>query len=48
MRTNCVEKTVPIPGFKTIAQVEENVKAMRFGPLTDTQLHQIDVLLRCR
>lgn len=38
-------KTVPIPGFKTIAQVEENVKAMQFGPLTEEQMHQIDVLL---
>ncbi len=39
------EKTVPIPGFKTSAQIEENVQAMQFGPLTDGQMHQIDVLL---
>lgn len=36
---------IPIPGFKTIAQVEENTAAMRFGPLTDDQMHQIDSIL---
>src|SRR5574339_432831 len=39
------EKTVPIPGFKTVAQVEENAKAMQFGPLTDEQMREIDTLL---
>jgi aryl-alcohol dehydrogenase-like predicted oxidoreductase len=39
------EKTVPIPGFKTVAQVEENCGAMKFGPLTAEQLRQIDVIL---
>jgi aryl-alcohol dehydrogenase-like predicted oxidoreductase len=39
------EKTVPIPGFKTVAQVEENAGAMRFGPLTPTQMAEIDRLL---
>jgi len=39
------EKTVPIPGFKTVAQVEENAKAMEFGPLTDEQMKEIDALL---
>ena len=38
-------KTIPIPGFKTIAQVEENVGAMGFGPLTDSQMDQIAALL---
>ena len=37
--------TVPIPGFKTIAQVEENSKAMEFGPLSQKQMDEIDVLL---
>ena len=39
------EKTVPIPGFKTVAQVEENAKAMQFGPLTKEQVKEIDILL---
>ena len=39
------EKTIPIPGFKTVAQVEENAKAMEFGPLTPDQMQEIDVIL---
>lgn len=39
------EKTVPIPGFKTVQQVEENCKAMEFGPLTPAQMQEIDVIL---
>jgi aryl-alcohol dehydrogenase-like predicted oxidoreductase len=39
------EKTIPIPGFKTVAQVEENAKAMQFGALTDEQMKEIDLLL---
>lgn len=39
------EKTVPIPGFKTVAQVEENAKSMQFGPLTNEQMKEIDLLL---
>lgn len=39
------EKTVPIPGFKTVAQVEENAKAMQFGALTVEQMKEIDSLL---
>jgi aryl-alcohol dehydrogenase-like predicted oxidoreductase len=37
--------TVPIPGFKTVAQVEENCKAMQFGPLTQEQMAEIDQIL---
>jgi aryl-alcohol dehydrogenase-like predicted oxidoreductase len=33
--------TVPIPGFKTVAQVEENAGALAFGPLSDTQMADI-------
>ena len=40
------EKTIPIPGFKTVAQVEENAKAMEFGPLTAEQMQEIDAILR--
>ena len=39
------EKTIPIPGFKTVAQVDENAKAMQFGPLTTEQMKEIDSLL---
>lgn len=37
--------TVPIPGFKTVAQVEENCGAMEFGPLTSAQTAEIDRIL---
>ncbi|MCX6120824.1 MAG: aldo/keto reductase [Ignavibacteriales bacterium] len=39
------EKTLPIPGFRTVAQVKENVGAMQFGPLTKKQMSEIDMLL---
>ena len=39
------EKTIPIPGFKTVAQVQENARAMEFGPLTSEQMKEIDTLL---
>ena len=38
--------TIPIPGFKTVKQAEENAKAMAFGPLTDDQMRQIDTILK--
>jgi aryl-alcohol dehydrogenase-like predicted oxidoreductase len=38
-------RTVPIPGFKSVAQVEENCKAMEFGPLNPDQLREIDQIL---
>jgi aryl-alcohol dehydrogenase-like predicted oxidoreductase len=37
--------TVPIPGFKTVRQVEENCGAMRFGPLAPAQMAEIDRIL---
>lgn len=40
------ERTVPIPGFRTAAQVEENVCALDFGPLTPDQMAQIDQILQ--
>jgi aryl-alcohol dehydrogenase-like predicted oxidoreductase len=39
------DKTIPIPGFKTIQQAEDNAHAMEFGPLTADQMREIDVLL---
>jgi aryl-alcohol dehydrogenase-like predicted oxidoreductase len=38
--------TVPIPGFKTVAQVEENAGAMQFGPLKPDQMTEIDNILK--
>lgn len=34
--------TVPIPGFKNIQQVEENVGALVHGPLTQAQMNEIE------
>lgn len=39
------QTTIPIPGFKTVAQVEENAKAMELGPLTSDQMREIDMVL---
>ena len=39
------EVTIPIPGFKTVEQVEENAGAMQFGPLSANQMQEIDRLL---
>jgi aryl-alcohol dehydrogenase-like predicted oxidoreductase len=38
-------KTLPIPGFRTVAQVKENAAAMQFGPLETEQMQDIDRLL---
>ena len=40
------EKTIPIPGFKTVKQAEENSKALDFGPLTTEQLNEIDSIMK--
>ena len=39
------ERTIPIPGFKTVAQVEDNVGALTPGPLSGEQMGQIEILL---
>ncbi|MHB8129898.1 MAG: aldo/keto reductase [Mobilitalea sp.] len=39
------DSTIPIPGFKTIKQVEENAKAMQFGPLSKDQMYEIERIL---
>ena len=39
------EQTIPIPGFRTVRQVEENCAAMQFGPLSAKQMREIDTLL---
>jgi aryl-alcohol dehydrogenase-like predicted oxidoreductase len=39
-------QTIPIPGFRTVKQVEENAGAMEFGPLTPEQMSQIEAVLK--
>ena len=35
-------RTIPIPGFKTVAQAKENIQAMEFGLLSSEQMQKID------
>ncbi len=39
------QKTIPIPGFRTVKQVEENAGALQSGLFTPDQMSQIDALL---
>jgi aryl-alcohol dehydrogenase-like predicted oxidoreductase len=39
------QKTIPIPGFRTVKQVEDNAGAIQSGPFTAEQMSQIEVLL---
>ena len=39
------ENMVPIPGFRTAAQVEENAQALHLGPLSQGQVRQIQEIL---
>lgn len=39
------ERTIPIPGFKTVKQVKENAKALELGPLSDEHITEIQRLL---
>jgi len=36
---------VPIPGFKSVKQVQENATALEFGPLTETQVKEIQSIV---
>jgi aryl-alcohol dehydrogenase-like predicted oxidoreductase len=38
-------RTIPIPGARTVTQVEENAGAMRYGPLSPEQMQEIERLL---
>jgi aryl-alcohol dehydrogenase-like predicted oxidoreductase len=38
--------TIPIPGFRTVAQVEDNLSALEHGPLGAEQLREIEELVR--
>ncbi len=42
----CSDRTIPIPGFKTVTQVKENAGAMEFGPLSEEQMRQIAETLK--
>ncbi|MCE7946797.1 MAG: aldo/keto reductase [Chloroflexi bacterium CFX4] len=39
-------KNLPIPGFRTVAQVEENCGALAFGALNADQMRQIEEILQ--
>jgi aryl-alcohol dehydrogenase-like predicted oxidoreductase len=39
------DRTIPIPGFRTVEQVEENVGALEFGPLSESHMAEIESLL---
>jgi aryl-alcohol dehydrogenase-like predicted oxidoreductase len=40
------QRTVPIPGIRTVAQAEDNAGALAFGRLTADQMQQIERLLK--
>ena len=39
------ERMVPIPGFKSVKQVQENAGALAFGPLTEAQVKEIRTIV---
>jgi aryl-alcohol dehydrogenase-like predicted oxidoreductase len=39
------ERMIPIPGFKSVAQAEQNAAAMSFGPLEPDELNQIQAIV---
>ncbi|USX49619.1 aldo/keto reductase [Lentzea sp. HUAS12] len=39
-------RLVPIPGVRTVAQAEENARAVEFGPLSADELKQVEAVLR--
>ncbi|MPM36278.1 Aldo-keto reductase YhdN [bioreactor metagenome] len=38
--------TLPIPGFRTVNQVEENAGALQFGPLLPEQMAEVEKILK--
>ena len=38
-------RTVPIPGFRSVAQAEQNAGALAKGPLTAEQVAEVDRIL---
>ncbi len=41
-------RAVPIPGFRTLAQVQENIRAVDFGPLSEAQMQQVEQIFERR
>jgi aryl-alcohol dehydrogenase-like predicted oxidoreductase len=39
------DRNLPIPGFRSLAQIEENCRALEFGPLVPEQMAEIEALL---
>jgi aryl-alcohol dehydrogenase-like predicted oxidoreductase len=39
-------RTIPIPGFKTVAQVEDDAGALARGPLSWEQMQEINRILK--
>ena len=39
------ERMVPIPGFKSVKQVTDNAGALQFGPLTESQVKEIQTIV---
>lgn len=39
------ERMIPIPGFRTVRQVEDNAGAMAFGPLTQDEVRQVQAIV---
>ncbi len=37
---------VPIPGFKNVKQVESNIRALDFGPLTKKQMEEVNDIIK--
>jgi aryl-alcohol dehydrogenase-like predicted oxidoreductase len=40
-------RTIPIPGFRTVEQVQENIKTLTLGPLSSEQMAEIEGVLGC-
>lgn len=39
------ERMIPIPGFKSVKQVEDNAGALQFGPLTEDQVKEVQGII---
>ena len=39
------ERMVPIPGFKSVQQVQENAGALQFGALSEAQVKDVQALV---
>jgi aryl-alcohol dehydrogenase-like predicted oxidoreductase len=42
------DRTLPVPGFRTVAQVEENTRALELGALSPGELAEVESLLSGR